>query len=551
MAPPATRRNVAVPRSACFPVGAGEHHAITANRQATDYFAGPFGVAATVGAMRRTSTGAVLGALALTVGLAGCDAKTELQTDGQQPRESSSAAVQFADQLRERVSTDAMMGHLSKLQEIANAHDGNRALGTSGFDASVDYVANTLRDKGFDVQTPEFEVKLPFAEDPQVTVGGQPVTAKPLEFTIGTDQVGVSAPLVAAKVEDTPGCQAADYDGLPVAGAVVLVDRGACPFADKQAAAAERGAVAMIVVNTNNDEKMGGTLGRNTDVKIPVVSVTKDQGARLRNAPGPTTLKLTAGVRTEHTRNVIAQTKTGSTSDVVMVGAHLDSVPEGPGINDNGSGVAAVLETALQLGNSPEVTNAVRFGFWGAEEEGLLGSTNYVGSLGIDELKDIAMYLNFDMLGSPNAGYFTYDGDQSAPPEEQGSPRVPEGSAGIERTLAAYLQDSGKTPRDTSFDGRSDYDGFTQAGVPAGGLFSGAEDKMDAEEAKLWAGQVDQPFDPNYHKNTDTLDHVNRDALQIHGEGVAFAVGLYAQDQRGRNGLPVRSDRTRHQITAQ
>ncbi len=501
--------------------------------------------------MRRTSTGALLGALVLTVGLAGCDAKTELQTDGQQSRESAPAAVQFADELRERVSADAMMGHLSKLQDIANAHDGNRALGTSGYDASVDYVADALRDKGFDVQTPEFEVRIPFAQDPQVTVAGRPVAAKALEFTIGTATEGLSAPLVPAKVEDTPGCEAADYDGLPVAGAVVLVDRGACPFADKQAAAAERGAVAMIVVNTNNDEKMGGTLGRDTDVKIPVVSVTKDEGTRLRNAPGPVTLNLVAGVRTDRTRNVIAQTKTGSTSDVVMVGAHLDSVPEGPGINDNGSGVAAVLETALQLGNSPQVANAVRFGFWGAEEEGLLGSTNYVQSLDVEALKNIAMYLNFDMLGSPNAGYFTYDGDQSAPLEEQGRPRVPEGSAGIERTLVAYLEDAGKTARDTGFDGRSDYDGFTMAGIPSGGLFSGAEDKMSAEEAKLWGGQVDQPFDPNYHKNTDTLDHVNRDALQIHGEGVAYAVGLYAQDQQGRNGLPVRSDRTRHQITAQ
>ncbi|WP_043369919.1 PA domain-containing protein, partial [Mycolicibacterium conceptionense] len=194
--------------------------------------------------MRRTSTGAVLGALVLTVGLAGCDAKTELQTDEQQSRESAPAAVQFADELRERVTADAMMGHLSKLQDIANANNGNRALGSPGYDASVDYVAGALRDKGFDVQTPEFEVKLPFAEDPQVTVGGQAVAAKPLEFTIGTAQEGLTAPLVPAKVEDTPGCQAADYDGLPVAGAVVLVDRGACPFADKQAAAAERGAVA-------------------------------------------------------------------------------------------------------------------------------------------------------------------------------------------------------------------------------------------------------------------------------------------------------------------
>ena len=268
--------------------------------------------------------------------------------------------------------------------------------------------------------------------------------------------------------EDSPGCSASDYDGLPVAGAVVLVDRGQCQFSVKQAAAAERGAVALIVANSEGDE-MGGTLGTKTDVKIPVVSVTKESGERLRAEPGETTIKLNAGVRTERTRNVIAQTKTGSTTDVVMAGAHLDSVAEGPGINDNGSGVAAVLETALQLGSSPEVNNAVRFGFWGAEERGLVGSDKYLESLDVDGLKDIALYLNFDMVGSPNPGYFTYDGDQSTKPDPRnGVARVPEGSAGIERTLVSYLKSAGKPPEDTDFDGRSDYDGFTQAGRSRG-----------------------------------------------------------------------------------
>jgi Zn-dependent M28 family amino/carboxypeptidase len=230
-----------------------------------------------------------------------------------------------------------------------------------------------------------------------------------------------------------------------------------------------------------------------------------------------------------------------------MVGAHLDSVPAGPGINDNGSGVAAVLETALQLGSSPQVRNAVRFGFFGAEEVGLLGSNNYVSSLDVEALKDIALYLNVDMLGSPNPGYFTYDGDQSAPRKpDDGVPRVPEGSAGIERTLAAYLQGAGKPAEDTSFDGRSDYDGFTQSGVPAGGVFSGAEEKMSDEQAKRWGGHAGEPFDPNYHKATDTLDHVDRTALEINADAVVYAVGLYAQDQGGRNGVPVRGDRTRH-----
>jgi Zn-dependent M28 family amino/carboxypeptidase len=459
-------------------------------------------------------------------------------------------AADFATTIRDRVTTDHMMAHLTKLQEIADANGGNRAVGTPGYDASVDYVADALRSRGFDVQTPEFELRFPFADPPEVTVDGTKVEAKPLEYTVGTPPLGVTGPLLAARVEDSPGCTAADYDGLAVTGAVVLVDRGKCPFGDKQLAAAARGAVALIVADNVDNDQSGATLGEQTHVTIPVVSVTKADGAKLRSQLGTTTIKLNAGVRTEKTRNVLAQTKTGSTHDVVMAGGHLDSVPAGPGIDDNGSGVAAVLETALQMGSSPPIHNAVRFAFWGAEEIGLLGSANYVESLDVDELKDIALYLNFDMLASPNPAYFTLDGDQSGPRDpHQEAPRVPEGSAGIERTLAAYLETAGKTPQDTSFEGRSDYDSFTRAGIPAGGIFSGAETKMTAEEARLWGGTADQPYDPNYHQKTDTLDHINRAALDINGGGAAYAVAHYSQDLGGRNGVPVRDDRTRQVVT--
>jgi Zn-dependent M28 family amino/carboxypeptidase len=483
---------------------------------------------------------AVLAVVALTALLIGCSHR---RVDSQQAT-GSPAAAEFANAIRNKVTTDAMMGHLAKLQDIANANNGTRAVGTPGYEASVDYVVNTLRNSGFDVQTPEFSARVSHTDAPAVTVGGKTVEARALDFSIGTPPDGVSGLLVPSG--DSPGCQASDFDGLPVQGAVVLVDRGTCPFAQKEDAAAGRGAVAMIVEDNVDEQQMGGTLGANTDVKIPVVSVTRSIGVQLRARPGPTVIKLNASVQSFKARNVIAQTKTGSPTDVVMAGAHLDSVPEGPGIDDNGSGVAAVLETAVQLGNSPTVHNAVRFGFWGAEELGLLGSRNYVESLDLDGLKDIALYLNFDMLASPNPGYFTYDGDQSLPAEARGQPVVPEGSAGIERTLAAYLQSAGKTPQDTSFDGRSDYDGFTQAGIPAGGLFSGAEDKKSPEQAKLWGGTAGEPFDPNYHQKTDTLDHIDRTSLGINGGGVAYAVALYAQDISGRNGVPVMADRTRH-----
>jgi Zn-dependent M28 family amino/carboxypeptidase len=476
---------------------------------------------------------------AIALAAAGC-----ASSDSVQPIKRISAP-DFAAALRGRVTVDAMMAHLTKLQDIANANGNTRAVGTPGYDASVDYVAGKLRDKGFDVQTIQFEARVFHAETGSVGVGDRTVEARALEFSLATPPVGVTGPLVTAP-DDNPACNASDYGSLPVNGAVVLVDRGTCPFAQKEAAAVQRGAVAMIIADNVVEEHMGGTLGENTDVKIPVVSVTKPDGAALRLTSGPATVKLSAETKTIAARNVIAQTKTGLTSDVLMAGAHLDSVPEGPGINDNGSGVAAVLETALQLGSSPDVHNAVRFGFWGAEEIGLVGSRKYVQSLDINALKDIALYLNFDMLASPNPGYFTY-GDQSAPPKPgQPPPQVPEGSAGIERTLVSYLTIAGRTAEETSFDGRSDYDPFNRAGIPTGGLFSGAEENKSAEQRRLWGGQADAPFDPNYHKPSDTLQHIDLTALGINGSGVAYAVALYSQDIGGRNGVPVRDDRTRH-----
>jgi len=492
--------------------------------------------------MVNKSTLILIAVAALTLATGGC-----ASSDTVKPLKSRSAP-DFAASLRGRVTTDAMMAHLTKLQDIANANGNTRAVGTPGYDASVDYVVGKLRDKGFDVQTVQFDARVFHSDPGSVTVADKKFDARALAFTLATPPVGVTGPLVAVPVDASPGCNASDYDNLPINGAVVLVDRGTCPFAQKENAAVQRGAVAMVIADNVVEEQMGGTLGETTDVKIPVVSVTKSDGALLRTTVGPATVKLSAATRTVQARNVIAQTKTGLTSDVVMAGAHLDSVPEGPGINDNGSGVAAVLETALQLGSSPQVHNAVRFGFWGAEELGLIGSRKYVESLDVNALKDIALYMNFDMLASPNPGYFTYDGDQSMPLDKRGSPVVPEGSAGIERSLAAYLNSAGKTPQDTSFDGRSDYDGFTLAGIPSGGLFSGAENKKTQEQAKLWGGAADQPFDPNYHKSTDTLDHIDRTELGINGGGVAYATGLYAQDLNGRNGIPIREDRTRHEL---
>ncbi|UPW05884.1 M20/M25/M40 family metallo-hydrolase [Rhodococcus pyridinivorans] len=441
--------------------------------------------------------------------------------------------------LADAVQLDAVMTHLTELERIAGENDGNRSLGTPGYDASVDYVAGALRDAGFDVQTPEFDTTLFAVENEQLTVDGEPMGVSALGMSPSTGPEGLTARVVRIAPDDTPGCEATDYDGIDATGAVVIVDRGVCTFAVKEQIAAERGAGALLVANNEDGPLAAAGLGAESTPRIPVGGVAGADAERLSAA---TTVTVTLQTRTEDrkSRNVIAQTRTGSTDDVVVVGAHLDSVPEGPGINDNGTGVAAVLETALQLGSEPGVTHAVRFAFWGAEEVGLVGSTRYVESLSDEERLDIALYLNFDMLGSPNAGYLVFDGDDS---DAVGEGPGPEGSAGIERTFAQFFDERGIEVGGTDFDGRSDYGPFVAFGIPAGGVFTGADDVKTPEQADLWGGTADQPFDPNYHTPEDTLAGIDRDAFAAAAAAVAYGTAVYANSIDGPDGVPASDQR--------
>jgi Zn-dependent M28 family amino/carboxypeptidase len=289
------------------------------------------------------------------------------------------------------------------------------------------------------------------------------------------------------------------------------------------------------------------TPGYYQQLTIPVGVIGNDADAALRRTNAPVRLVLDSKPVMTKSRNVVAQTKTGDTHNVVLAGAHLDSSPRSPGINDDGSGVAALLEAAAALGSQPQVTNAVRFAFWASEENALGGSTKYVRGLAHDQLDDIALYLSFDMLGSPNAGYFTYDGDQSGQPNPDIPPRdVPAGSAGIERTLAGYLNLAGVRPADMPLGRTTDYGPFLIAGIPIGGVTTGASQPKTEVQARLWGGRAGVAFDPNYHTPADTIDSIDRGALSVMGPAVAFAVGTYAQSVQGVNGVPPRDERRRN-----
>ena len=161
---------------------------------------------------------------------------------------------------------------------------------------------------------------------------------------------------------------------------------------------------------------------------------------------------------------------------------------------------------ALQLAASDEApTKHVRFAWWGAEELGLVGSTRYVQGLTSTQRAQIDAYYNFDMVGSPNPGYFVYDGDNS---DGTGSGPGPSGSAYLEQVLVDYFAGIGVPTRGTDFDGRSDYGPFIQYGIPAGGTFTGAEDHKTSAQVQLWGGTTGA-FDPCYHSACDDLDNVN------------------------------------------
>ncbi|MFE2296999.1 M28 family metallopeptidase [Streptomyces sp. NPDC059445] len=230
--------------------------------------------------------------------------------------------------------------------------------------------------------------------------------------------------------------------------------------------------------------------------------------AKLDAAGFTTTVQqFTSGGRTGY--NLIADWPGGDTGQVVMAGSHLDSVTAGPGINDNGSGSAALLETALAVARSNyQPTKHLRFAWWGAEELGMVGSRYYVNSLTTANRSKISGYLNFDMIGSPNPGYFVYDDDPA-----------------IEKTFKAYFTGIGvSTEIETEGDGRSDHAPFKNAGIAVGGLFSGADYIKTAAQAAKWGGTAGKAFDACYHSSCDTSSNINDTALNRNADALAYAV---------------------------
>lgn len=442
------------------------------------------------------------------------------------------AGESLPDQLVRQVSAAGINQHLVAFQRIADTANHTRAASTDGHTRSAEYIAGKLEAAGYDVTRQEFPFVFSQTLAQKLTANGTGVPIIVMTYSPSTPVGGITAPLAVIPADDTPGCEKSDFGD--VTGKIALIQRGACTFAQKQQAAADAGAVAAVIYN-NGDGDLNGTLGDPSAARIPIGGITKAAGADLATRNGTAvTLELRAFQEARTSYNVVAETKTGRKDNVVMAGAHVDSVTAGPGIDDDGSGSATLLEIASRLGGSPKVTNAVRFGFWSAEEFGLIGSTYYVDSLSFDQQLDIALYLNFDMIASPNAGYFVYDGDDS---DHVGAGPGPYGSAQIEKTLTGYLADRGVETEGTDFDGRSDYGEFIAVGIPAGGLFTGAEGIKTAAEAAKWGGTAGTAYDACYHQLCDNLGNLDYVALDRNADAAAYTIGSYALDTQPVNGV--------------
>jgi Zn-dependent M28 family amino/carboxypeptidase len=449
-----------------------------------------------------------------------------------------SGAAAIADALRDAIDVDAIVMDLDRLQTIAEAHGGNRAAGTEGYDASAAFVADELRGAGLVVDLQPVTIPA-FAQTAPSTLAIDAPSApvfedlRDLKATLFSASGDVTANVFALGFDPNAqpgdrngrGCDATDWAAVP-AGVIALLQPGPCRRHDAVVLAQAAGVLAIVTTYAEwgRDAVRRPTLIEPDDISIPVVSATHAVGLALAQAAAfGSTVHLTTAttVRRVISMNVIGEIPGGDPAHVLMLGAHLDSVIDGPGINDNGSGTMTVLEIARQaaaLAGRPGGgggTWRIRVAFWAGEEIGLFGSAAYVGSLDPASVGAVEAYLNFDMVGSPNGIRFVYDATGSA--RERAS-------AVVADLFTTALDAAELAWEPLVLDGASDHWPFQQAGIPIGGLYSGADETKSAAQAARFGGTAGTVADACYHLACDTTANVDAGML----EGLARASGWVA-----------------------
>jgi Predicted aminopeptidases len=437
----------------------------------------------------------------------------------------------LADHLEHRVTGAKVFQHLRALQRIADANGGVRATDTPGYTASANYVATRLRRAGYQVtrqQVPYTDAAFDAETARETSPSTQDINVLMMRFSPSGPAGGITADVVAPPTERDgvliadPGCTPESYDGLDAAGKIVVVPRAACGFDVQQEVAASLGAVAFVtyLVTPSPDNIWRLFVFEPDRFHIPSATVSQSQGEALAAAAshGPVRLALDLRAHLIHrtTENIIAETTGGRADHVVMAGAHLDSVSEGPGIDDNASSAAALLEIAEDIAPmQSKLVNKVRFAFWGAEELVDVGSGFYVEQLSQQERGAIAYYLNSELIAAPNFATFVV--------------HVPGGSAAdqrVENEYAGYFTRRGLPfERQDNVVVGSDDEAFSAVGIPIGGVNGAQFSAKSPAEAAVFGGTAGQLFDHCYHQACDRLDDLNATALDRHARATAWVVG--------------------------
>ncbi|KAF4984065.1 hypothetical protein FZEAL_678 [Fusarium zealandicum] len=422
-----------------------------------------------------------------------------------------------SQKLQKLITEKGLMKNLENLNDIAYDNGGNRAFGLPGYAASVDYIyKQTSKLKGFKTWKQDFPALFTDTKAAEVSVDDETFRTVALTYTPSTPEDGITNELVHGP-EGEEACSAANYEGLGAEGKIVLVERGLCPdgttFAGKVKGAAAAGAVAVVLYNSDPAKLTAGSLSApNPEEYIPAGLIDQEPGQALkaRLDAGETVeafVQIVQLIEERITQNVFSETKGGDESNLVMLGAHLDSVQAGPGINDDGSGTSLILEVAKALQHFS--TNLkVRFGWWGAEENGLWGSKYFVNNMSREEVDDLLLYLNFDMVSRGFYGVFDGTGEKAAP-------GGPPGSDVIEKLFLDHFKSKKIEVTPVGLTGGTDYVPFLEViNKPVGGLFTGTGAEQDA----------------CYHQACDNITNPVPETITINAKAAAHVLSVLAID---------------------
>ncbi|KAK5989729.1 Leucine aminopeptidase [Cladobotryum mycophilum] len=405
---------------------------------------------------------------------------------------------------------------LGDLENIANKNGGDRAFGNPGYKASVDYILERLKKHGDKLQTHLQNFTHIYETTKNISLtgpNGKPVHVVTLQYNTPTPLPGgITAQLVSLPVDDTTGsgCYDAQWRGSDVKGKIVLVKRGVCTISEKVRLAKKNGAVAVLIIHDDkeNDIGLASLSHQNLGTLIPTGIVRRKEGLhwkKLLDRGDKLNATFIVDTMSEQREswNIISETTEGDPNHVVMLGAHLDSIQGSPGINDNGSGCAGILQIANFFAKSTNYTNKARFAWWGAQESGLAGSLHYAKGLSEQDADHIRFYLNMDMTGSRHANFYIHAGDEA---DLKGA-----------TIIKHYTWDNGNGGKYIPFKGSSDYVPFVNLGIPTSGIFTGNS------RYEHWC----------YHKKCDNYKSLAWRAVTTSAKAVGTTATMFALSLEG------------------